>query len=338
MSQLQLKHDWTLAEIEGLYHQSFIDLLLQAQQAFRTFFKPNSVQLSTLLNIKTGQCPEDCGYCTQSVHYKTDLASEKLFELDKVLAAAKNAKAMGATRFCMGAAWRRPRQSDLNKVCNMVREVKALGLETCVTLGMLHQSDAEQLKAAGLDYYNHNLDTAREYYPKVITTRTYDDRLNTLEHVRQAGLSVCCGGIIGIGERQEDRLNLLKTLSELSPHPESVPINILSPMPGTPLANSEPPAVFDFVRLVALARIMMPSSHIRLSSGRADLSREAQALCFMAGANSIHFGEKLLTTKNPTADQDMQLLKDLGLTQETLEYQHEPQPKPIPCNLTTKLA
>lgn len=329
------KYDWTLTEIEALYHLPFLDLLLKAQTAYRDFFTPNSVQLSTLLNIKTGQCPEDCSYCTQSVHYDTGLENEKLFDKSRVLEAAKRAKAMGATRFCMGAAWRKPRQSDLNKVCEMITEIKGLGLQTCVTLGLLEAKDAAQLKETGLDFYNHNLDTSRQFYPEIISTRTYDDRLSTLEHVRKAGLKVCCGGIIGMGESLIDRLELLKTLSHLSPHPESVPINLLTPMPGTPLENAEPPALFDFIRLVAVARILMPKSHVRLSSGRATLTDEAQALCFMAGANSIHFGEKLLTTSNPSASKDMKLLKDLGLTAETVEYGNEPKLKLIPCNITS---
>ncbi|MFO1258036.1 MAG: biotin synthase BioB [Gammaproteobacteria bacterium] len=334
MTTAVLKYDWTLLEIEELYHLPFIDLLLKAQETYRSFFRPNSVQLSTLLNIKTGQCPEDCAYCTQSVHYDTGLENEKLFDKNRVLEAARRAKAMGATRFCMGAAWRKPRQSDLNKVCEMITEVKALGLQTCVTLGLLEAKDAQQLKETGLDFYNHNLDTSREYYPEIISTRTYDDRLSTLEHVRNAGLKVCCGGIIGMGESLTDRLELLKTLSHLSPHPESVPINLLTPMPGTPLENAAPPPLFDFIRLVAVARILMPKSHVRLSSGRAELSDEAQALCFMAGANSIHFGEKLLTTRNPSATEDIKLLKDLGLTAEPVEYSHESRLKPIPCNIT----
>lgn len=313
MVATNIRHDWQQDEIAALYAQPFLDLLLNAQQTLRTYFPPNEIQTSTLLNIKTGACPEDCSYCTQSRYYKTGLRNEPLFDIERVLTAARQAKANGASRFCMGAAWRRPPAEGLSKVIDMISEIKDLGLETCVTLGSLSEAQAQELKEAGLDYYNHNLDTSPEYYPKIITTRTYQERLDTLKHVMQAGIKVCCGGILGLGESLEDRISLLQQLANLPQHPESVPINRLSPMPGTPLADAPPIDNFDFIRTVAVARIMMPRTYVRLSAGRNAMSPEMQALCFMAGVNSIHFGEKLLTTENPSASTDLAFLEKLGL-------------------------
>lgn len=309
-----IRHDWSKSEIANLYEWPFIDLLLKAQSLLRTYFSANTIQISTLLNIKTGACPEDCGYCVQSRHYNTGLKKEPLFAMDRVLDFAKQAKANGATRFCMGAAWRRPPKQALEKISEMIAAVKALGLETCVTLGSLSRPQAEQLKCAGLDYYNHNLDTSPEYYPKVITTRTYQERLDTLENVRQANIKVCCGGILGLGESHQDRISFLHQLANLPEHPESVPINHLTPQPGTPLENMSPIDHFEFIRTVAVARILMPRAFVRLSAGRDKMSAEMQALCFMAGANSIHYGEKLLTVDNPTIATDQMLLNKLGLS------------------------
>jgi biotin synthase len=309
-----LRHDWQLAEIEQLFSLPFNDLLFQAQQIHRTNFDPNSVQVSSLLNIKTGACPEDCSYCSQSSHNKTEIEREKLMELETVLTAAKAAKAQGAGRFCMGAAWRNPTDKNLDKVINMVTEVKALGLETCLTLGMLTDSQAKKLKTAGLDYYNHNLDTSAEFYPQVITTRTYQDRLDTLEHVREANINVCSGGILGLGESIEDRASMLRTLANLPKHPESVPVNMLVEVEGTPLAGSGVAVdAIDFVRTIAVARVIMPHSVVRLSAGRTEMSDEMQALCFFAGANSIFYGDKLLTTDNPVVNDDRALLDRLGM-------------------------
>jgi biotin synthase len=311
-----IRHDWTLAEVRALLALPFADLLWRAQGIHRRFQDPNSVQVSTLLSIKTGACPEDCGYCPQSVRFDTGLAVEDLMEVDAVTARARQALQSGATRFCMGAAYRSPKPKDLKKVIAMIREVKALGLETCATLGMVSAAQAIELKQAGLDYYNHNLDTSPGYYKKIITTRTYQDRLDTLANVRDAGMNVCCGGIVGMGETPQDRAELLQILATLPEHPESVPINQLVAVAGTPLADAEPLDPFDFVRTVAVARILMPRAHVRLSAGRSDMSDELQALCFLAGANSIFYGEKLLTTGNPDTAQDQRLFARLGLKPE----------------------
>ncbi|MFA7387535.1 MAG: biotin synthase BioB [Thiohalobacteraceae bacterium] len=308
-----LRHDWTRAEIRELFARPFNDLLFAAQRVHRAHFDPNAVQISTLLSIKTGACPEDCAYCPQSAHYKTELDVERLLPLDAVLDEARAAKARGASRFCMGAAWRSPRDKDLEQVEAMVRGVKQLGLETCVTLGMLSATQTARLRDAGLDYYNHNLDTSPEFYGEVISTRTYQDRLDTLQHVRDAGINVCAGGIVGLGEGQDDRAGLLQQLANLPRHPESVPINLLVRVEGTPLAEAAPPDPFDFVRTLAVARLIMPQSYVRLSAGRSDMSDELQALCFLAGANSIFYGERLLTTDNPERDQDRRLYERLGL-------------------------
>ena len=307
------RSDWTREEIAALFALSFPDLLFRAQSAHRAHFDPREVQISTLLSIKTGGCPEDCGYCSQSVHNKTGLKATKLMEVDAVLTDARAAKAAGASRFCMGAAWRSPKDQDLDAVCRMVEGVKALGMETCVTLGMLSAPQASRLKQAGLDYYNHNIDTSPEYYRHIITTRTYQDRLETLEHVREAGISVCCGGIVGMGENAQDRIGLIHALATLPVHPESVPINALVQIEGTPQALAQPLDPLDFVRMIAVARITMPKSMVRLSAGREDMSEETQALCFLAGANSIFYGPRLLTTPNPVADSDRSLFAKLGL-------------------------
>ncbi len=304
----------SVADIEALFALPFADLLFQAQTVHRQHFDPNKVQLSTLLSIKTGGCPEDCGYCPQSVHYDAGVESQGLLNLDDVLSAARDAKAAGASRFCMGAAWRGPKQRDLDPVIEMVREVKALGLETCATLGILKDGQAEQLKEAGLDYYNHNLDTAPEFYGDVITTRHYQDRLDTLERVRRADLHVCCGGIVGMGESRIQRAGLVAQLAALDPQPESVPINLLVQVEGTPLADVEALDPLEFVRTIAVARICMPKSLVRLSAGRQQMSDAVQALCFLAGANSIFYGEKLLTTGNPEWERDQRLFESLGLT------------------------
>jgi biotin synthase len=311
-----LRNDWSLDEVKELFALPFLDLIFQAQQVHRRFQAPNTVQVSTLLSIKTGACPEDCAYCPQSVRYDTGLETQELMELEHVVEKASAAKRAGATRFCMGAAYRSPKPKELRKVIAMVREVKALGLETCATLGMVSADQARELKAAGLDYYNHNLDTSADYYSKIIGTRTYQDRLQTLQSVREAGLSVCCGGIVGMGERPHDRAELLHTLATLPQHPESVPINQLVRVAGTPLADAPPLDPFDFIRMIAVARILMPRAHVRLSAGRGDMSDEMQALCFMAGANSIFYGEKLLTTGNPDTAHDRQLFERLKLVAE----------------------
>src|SRR5262245_24390 len=307
------RHDWTRGEVRDLFTLPFPELMFRAAQLHRENFDPSEVQISTLLSIKTGGCPEDCAYCPQSAKFDTGVKAEKVMELDAVLAEARVAKAGGASRFCMGAAWRSPKDRDLDKVCAMVEGVKALGMETCVTLGMLTGDQARRLKDCGLDYYNHNLDTSPEFYGEIITTRTYQDRLDTLEHVRNAGIHVCCGGIVGMGESPEDRIGMIATLASLPAHPESVPINMLVRVEGTPLATVEALDPFDFVRTIAVARICMPTSVIRLSAGREDMSEETQALCFLAGANSIFYGPKLLTTPNPGRDRDMALLDKLGM-------------------------
>ena len=308
-----VRNDWTRAEVRALFALPFPELIFRAQTIHRRNFDPTEVQISTLLSIKTGGCPEDCAYCPQSVHYDTGVKAEKLMSVDAVVAEARAAKSAGASRFCMGAAWREPKDRDLDKVCEMVEGVKALGLETCATLGMLTGGQAKQLKAAGLDYYNHNLDTSPEYYGAIITTRTYQDRLDTLGHVRDAGIHVCCGGIVGMGEGSEDRVGMIATLANLPVHPESVPINMLAEVEGTPLARGAKLDPLDFVRTIAVARITMPKSVVRLSAGREDMSDETQALCFLAGANSIFYGPKLLTTPNPECDRDMRLLDKLGM-------------------------
>jgi biotin synthase len=308
-----LRHDWTREQVRALFAAPFPDLMFRAAQVHRENFDSSEVQISTLLSIKTGGCPEDCAYCPQSAKFDTGVKAEKLIDLDAVLAEARAAKAGGASRFCMGAAWRSPKDRDLDKVCEMVEGVKALGMETCVTLGMLTGDQARRLKDCGLDYYNHNLDTSPEYYGEIITTRVYQDRLDTLEHVREAGMHVCCGGIVGMGEGLEDRIGMIATLASLPAHPESVPINMLVRVEGTPLAGTATLDPLDFVRTIAVARICMPASVVRLSAGREDMSEETQALCFLAGANSIFYGPKLLTTPNPGRDRDMALLDKLGM-------------------------
>lgn len=310
------RHDWRRQEIEELLSLPFNALLHQAQCAHRRYFDPNTVQLSTLLNIKSGGCPEDCAYCPQSARYDTDIAAENMLALDTVLAAAQAARAAGATRFCMGAAWRRPKQHDLDQVKTMVEAVNKLGLETCVTLGMLDAGQARQLKAAGLDYYNHNLDTSPEFYGEIITTRTYQARLDTLDHVRAAGLHVCCGGIVGMGEDRRDRAGLLQSLANLPQHPESVPINLLVRVKGTPLSAAPALDPLELVRTIAVTRLLMPASHVRLSAGRSEMSDELQALCFHAGANSLFYGDMLLTTDNPQQATDRALLARLGMRAE----------------------
>jgi biotin synthase len=309
----RIRHDWTRDEVRSLFDLSFNDLLFRAHTAHREYFDPDEVQISTLLSIKTGACPEDCKYCPQSVRYETGLEREPVLELDAVLQAARAARDAGATRFCMGAAWRSPKDRDLDRVEEMVRGVRELGLETCLTLGMLTEDQAGRLKRAGLDYYNHNLDTSPEYYREIISTRSYDDRLDTLANVRRADLKVCCGGIVGMGEARSDRAALLQELANLPAHPQSVPINNLVQVPGTPLDGIEPIDPLEFVRTIAVARIMMPASMVRLSAGRTEMSDEMQALCFFAGANSIFYGDRLLTTGNPEAERDRQLLDRLGM-------------------------
>lgn len=304
---------WSVDNVAALFELPFNDLLFRAQQVHRANFDANTVQLSTLLSIKTGGCEEDCGYCPQSAHHDTSLKASKLMALDEVLAAAQAAKDHGATRFCMGAAWRSPKERHLEPVIEMVRGVKALGLETCVTLGMLEAEQAQRLADAGLDYYNHNLDSAPEFYDKIITTRTYQDRLDTLGHVREAGLHVCCGGIVGMGESRLERAGLIAQLANLDPCPESVPINNLVQVEGTPLAGTEPLDPFEFVRTIAVARITMPKSMVRLSAGREQMDEALQSLCFLAGANSIFYGDRLLTTANPQAAKDRALLARLGM-------------------------
>jgi biotin synthase len=307
------RHNWTRAEVGALFALPFPELMFQAQSVHRLHFDPRAVQISTLLSIKTGGCPEDCAYCPQSASYETGVEAEKLMSRDAVLAQAQAAKGAGATRFCMGAAWRSPKDRDLDQVCAMVTGVKALGLETCATLGMVTPDQAQRLKTAGLDYYNHNLDTSPEYYGAIITTRTYQDRLDTLAHVRDAGIRVCCGGIVGMGESVSDRIGMIATLASLPVHPESVPINMLVKVEGTPLAGGEAIDAIDFVRTIGVARIAMPKSVVRLSAGREAMSPETQALCFLAGANSIFYGPRLLTTPNPAPDRDLALLNRLGL-------------------------
>lgn len=312
----ELRHDWSLLEVQALLEMPFNDLLFKAQTVHRQHFDPNQVQVSTLLSIKTGACPEDCKYCPQSARYDTGLEKEKLMEVEAVIEKAKAAKAAGSDRFCMGAAWRSPREKDMPYVLAMVKGVKELGLETCMTLGMLDEDKAQRLGEAGLDYYNHNLDTSPDYYGEIITTRSYGDRLETLDNVRKAGMKVCSGGILGMGESQKDRAGLLLQLANLPHHPESVPINQLVKVSGTPLEQAEDVDPLYFIRTIAVARILMPESHVRLSAGREEMSDEMQAMCFFAGANSIFYGECLLTTPNPAANKDMALFDRLGINSE----------------------
>jgi len=308
-----IRHDWTRGDVSALFALPFNELIFRAQSLHRKYFDAREVQISTLLSIKTGGCPEDCAYCPQSARYDTGVRAEKLMALNAVLDEARAAKAAGASRFCMGAAWREPKDRDVDSVCAMVEGVKSLGLETCATLGMLTKDHAKRLKNAGLDYYNHNLDTSPEFYSDIITTRTYQERLDTLAEVRAAGIAVCCGGIVGMGEDEADRAGLIATLAALDPHPESVPINALVRVAGTPLGDTAALEPLDFVRTIAVARVAMPKSVVRLSAGREEMSDETQALCFLAGANSIFYGPKLLTTPNPLADHDRALMERLGL-------------------------
>ena len=318
MTEQLLRHDWSLQEIRTLFEMPFNDLLFKAQSIHRQNFDPNSVQISSLLSIKTGACPEDCGYCPQSAKHNTDLERERLLPIEEVKQAALNAKNNGATRFCMGAAWRNPTDRNLQNVIEMISVVKDLGMETCVTLGMLTRQQTQRLKQAGLDYYNHNLDTSPEYYNEIITTRTYQDRLETLQYVQDENINVCCGGIVGMGENEDDRASLLQQLSNMPRHPESVPINLLVQVKNTPLYGTEALDPLQFVRTIAVARILMPKSAVRLSAGRTDMSDEMQALCFLAGANSIFYGEKLLTTPNPAENSDMELFERLGIKPQSL--------------------
>ncbi|WP_018993204.1 MULTISPECIES: biotin synthase BioB [unclassified Thioalkalivibrio] len=311
------RHDWNTDEVEALLDLPLNDLIFRAQTVHREHFDPNAVQVSTLLSIKTGACPEDCAYCPQSAHHEVELERERLLPLDEVLEAARNARAQGATRFCMGAAWRNPTDKNLERVIEMVRAVKEEGLETCMTLGMLKAEQARRLSEAGLDYYNHNLDTSPEFYGHIISTRTYEDRLETLEHVREAGMNVCCGGILGMGESRRDRARLLQQMANLPKHPESVPINQLIQVEGTPLHGIEHLDPLEFVRTIAATRILMPASYVRLSAGRTEMSDEMQALCFLAGANSLFYGDTLLTTPNPGENHDLALFERLGLHPET---------------------
>ena len=318
----ELRHDWRIEEVNALMALPFSDLMFKAHQVHRENFSANQVQISTLLSIKTGACPEDCGYCSQSAKHDTSVERERLLPLEEVVSAAKTAQTQGATRFCMGAAWRNPTDKNLERVIEMVQAVKGLGMETCVTLGMLNEPQATRLKDAGLDYYNHNLDTSPEFYGNVITTRTYEDRLNTLDHVRNAGINVCCGGILGMGETRQDRARLLQQLANMKFHPESVPINDLVKVEGTPLSNVPKLDPFEFIRTVAVARIIMPKSYVRLSAGRMEMNDEMQAWCFFAGANSIFYGDKLLTTDNPEKNHDQELFARLGIQSEAGQSSH----------------
>jgi biotin synthase len=317
--ELQTKTRWRVADVVALYDLPFNDLLYRAQTVHREHFDPNAVQLSTLLSIKTGGCEEDCAYCPQSVHHDTGLKAEKLMDVEEVLKAAEVAKANGATRFCMGAAWRNPKDRHLEPIKDMIRGVKAMGMETCVTLGMLESHQAKALSDAGLDYYNHNLDTSPEFYGQIISTRTYQDRLDTLEHVRDAGINVCCGGIVGMGESRRERAGLISQLANMDPYPESVPINNLVQVAGTPLTGTEALDPFEFVRTIAVARITMPRAMVRLSAGREQMDEALQALCFAAGANSIFYGDQLLTTSNPQAEADRKLIERLGMRAEAAQ-------------------
>ncbi len=325
MTAAVIRNDWSLDEIRALFVLPFNDLMFHAQTVHRQHFDPNRVQVSTLLSIKTGACAEDCSYCSQSAKYDTGLEREKLLPLDEVIEAAQAARAKGSTRFCMGAAWRNPTDKNLDRVVEMIEAVRGLGMETCVTLGMLTEPQARRLRDSGLDYYNHNLDTSPEFYGNVITTRTFQDRLDTLKHVRQAGINVCSGGILGMGESGTDRARMLQELVNLPQHPQSVPINMLVQVEGTPLHGSEQLDPLEFVRSIAVARILMPKSYVRLSAGRTDMSDEMQALCFLAGANSIFYGERLLTTDNPDADHDQALFDRLGINMEAVEIEADRQ-------------
>jgi len=318
-----IRHDWTIEEIESLFAKPFNDLLFEAHSLHREFHAPNEVQISTLLSIKTGACPEDCGYCSQSSKHTTDLERERLLPITEVIEKAKIAKSNGSSRFCMGAAWRNPTDKNLQKVIEMITEVKSLGMETCVTLGMLSESQSLRLKEAGLDYYNHNLDTSPEFYGNVITTRTFQDRLDTLKHVRDQGINVCSGGILGMGESTTDRASMLQQLANMPHHPESVPINMLVQIEGTPLFGANGIDSIEFVRNIAVARLLMPESQVRLSAGRHEMSDEMQAMCFFAGANSIFYGDKLLTTENCEANDDLALFKRLGITPSQAEQHSE---------------
>jgi len=320
-----IRHDWSRGEVEALFALPFNDLLFRAHSLHRQYFDPNQVQVSTLLSIKTGACPEDCAYCPQSTRYETGLEVEKLMEVEKVLTQARAARASGATRFCMGAAWRSPKDRDMPHVVAMVKGVRELGLESCMTLGMLTREQAAELADAGLDYYNHNLDTSPEYYGDIISTRTYQDRLDTLEHVRESGMKICSGGIVGMGEQQTDRAGLLQQLANLAQHPESVPINMLVRVEGTPLQDEADLDPFEFIRTIAVARIMMPASHVRLSAGREAMNEQMHALAYFAGANSIFYGEKLLTTPNPRANSDMALFARLGIEPEQRQVERAPE-------------
>ena len=319
MHKISIRHDWQIEEVLNLYNLAFNDLLYHAHSVFRAHHDPNKIQISTLLSIKTGACSEDCAYCPQSGHYDTDIEPERLLSLEEVKKSASAAKANGASRFCMGAAWRNPSDKNLDHVIEMIEVVKQAGLETCVTLGMLTKHQAQKLKLVGLDYYNHNLDTSPEFYGNVITTRTYQERLDTLEHVRKAGINVCCGGILGMGESRKDRAGLLRQLACLPEHPESVPINMLVQIKGTPLHGLDKLDPFEFIRTIAVARIMMPASYVRLSAGREDMNEQTQALCFFAGANSIFYGDTLLTAKNPAMEKDRSLLSRLGIKADQIQ-------------------
>ncbi|MGC9492949.1 biotin synthase BioB [Vibrio genomosp. F10] len=336
---MQIRHDWTHAEVQQLMQKPFMDLLFEAQLVHREFQPHNHVQVSTLLSIKTGACPEDCKYCPQSARYQTGVEKERLMEVDRVLDAAQKAKQAGSTRFCMGAAWKNPKERDMPQLTEMIKGVKELGLETCMTLGMLEPKQAKVLADAGLDYYNHNLDTSPEFYGNIITTRTYQDRLDTLSHVRDAGMKICSGGIIGLGESTNDRAGLFVELANLPVQPESVPINMLVKVKGTPLEEVDDVDPFDFIRLIAVARIMMPKSAVRLSAGREGMNEQMQALCFMAGANSIFYGCKLLTTPNPGEDSDMQLFKKLGInSQQVVQKPDEIQESELLDRVTERVA
>lgn len=332
-----LRYDWRVSEVRSLFEMPFNDLMFKAQSIHRSYFNQNAVQVSTLLSIKTGACPEDCKYCPQSTRYDTGLEVEQLMEVEKVLADARAAKSAGSTRFCMGAAWRSPKNRDMPTVLAMVQGVKELGLETCMTLGMLTTDQASALGEAGLDYYNHNLDTSPEYYKEIITTRSYQDRLTTLQHVRDAGINVCSGGIVGMGESLEDRIGLLMQLANLPEHPQSVPINQLVRVEGTPMAEQADFDSFDFIRMIAVARIMMPRSYVRLSAGRESMNQEMHALVYFAGANSIFYGEKLLTTPNPEANKDLDLFQRLGIQPESAELSREEQDESNSLLLTAPL-
>lgn len=326
-----IRHDWSLEDIEALFELPFNDLLFRAHSLHRQHFDPNAVQVSTLLSIKTGACPEDCAYCSQSARNEAELERERLMPTEEVLAAARKAREKGATRFCMGAAWRNPTDKNLERVIGMIQGVKSLGMEACVTLGMLTEAQARRLKEAGLDYYNHNIDTSPEHYGEIVTTRSFDDRLDTLAHVREAGINVCSGGIMGMGESRRDRASFLQQLANLPRHPESVPINMLVKVEGTPLADAPALEPFEFVRTIAVARILMPESHVRLSAGRTEMNEQMQAMCFFAGANSIFYGEKLLTTDNPEADADRKLFDKLGIHPLIPDGYDENAPEPAPA-------